>query len=282
VVRSQHQQHLPLEAQGLQGGRGLLGAGGGEAPAIDDGNPALRGPVGQGGAQGQLDHLLRGALAVVAGLGARGHAPAGPVRCPGRALAGPTRPLLAPRLASAPPDLGPGKGAVRPGPRRGELGGDHLVHHGHVGLQPEQGRVEVDRADRGPVLGAEVDARHGLVPFTASRMSTSPPRGPGTAPFTSSSSRSGSAATTSRFKVVTRSAPSRPAMRVPLKTRAGVAQAPTDPGARCFLWFPWEAPWPLKLWRFMEPAKPLPLLTAVTSTSSPAARTPTPISWPTW
>ena len=33
------------------------------------------------------------------------------------------------------------------------------------------------------------------------------------------------------------------------------------------------APWPLKLWRFMAPAKPLPLLTAVTSTSSPASST---------
>ena len=54
-----------------------------------------------------------------------------------------------------------------------------------------------------------------------------------------------------------------------------------EPGARCILWLPWLAPWPLKLWRFMAPAKPLPRLTAVTSTLSPLARLSTLISWPT-
>ena len=72
--------------------------------------------------------------------------------------------------------------------------------------------------------------------------------------------------------MVTFSPPMRPAIAVPLNTRAGVAQAPMEPGARCIRWVPWLAPWPLKLWRFMTPAKPLPLLTAVTSTSSPASR----------
>ncbi len=99
-----------------------------------------------------------------------------------------------------------------------------------------------------------------------------PPRGPGTAPFTRISSRSGSAWTTSRLSVVTWWPPIRPAIRVPLKTRAGVAQAPMDPGDRCFLWLPWAAPWPLKLCRFMAPAKPLPLDTAMASTRSPAAQ----------
>ena len=41
---------------------------------------------------------------------------------------------------------------------------------------------------------------------------------------------SASASTTWRFSVVTFSPPMRPAMRVPLNTRAGVAQAPTEPG----------------------------------------------------
>ena len=53
----------------------------------------------------------------------------------------------------------------------------------------------------------------------------------------------------------------RPAIRVPLNTRDGVAQAPIEPGARWCLWLPCAAPWPLKLWRFMPPANPLPLLT---------------------
>ena len=38
---------------------------------------------------------------------------------------------------------------------------------------------------------------------------------------------------------------------------------------------------PLKLCRFMTPVKPLPLLTAVTSTRSPTSRTSAVISWPT-
>ena len=108
-----------------------------------------------------------------------------------------------------------------------------------------------------------------------------PPRGPGTAPLTRISSRSASAWTTSRLSVVTCWPPMRPAIRVPLKTRAGVAQAPIEPGARWCLWLPWAPPWPLKLWRFMAPAKPLPLDTAVTSTCSPACRMSAVISWPT-
>ena len=72
----------------------------------------------------------------------------------------------------------------------------------------------------------------------------------------------------------------RPAIRVPLNTRAGVAQAPTEPGLRCTRWVPCEAFWPEKLWRFMVPAKPLPRLTAVTSTSSPADSRSTASSWP--
>ena len=53
--------------------------------------------------------------------------------------------------------------------------------------------------------------------------------------------------------------PIRPAIRVPLNTRDGVAQAPIEPGERCFLWLPWEAPWPLKLWRFMPAGEALAL-----------------------
>ena len=34
----------------------------------------------------------------------------------------------------------------------------------------------------------------------------------------------------------------RPDIRVPLKTRPGVAQPPMEPGRRCTAWAPWEAP----------------------------------------
>ena len=64
-----------------------------------------------------------------------------------------------------------------------------------------------------------------------------------------------------------------PAIFMPLNTRAGVAHAPIEPGERCFLWLPCDAPWPEKLWRFITPEKPLPLLMPVTSTRSPAANT---------
>ena len=60
---------------------------------------------------------------------------------------------------------------------------------------------------------------------------------------------------------------------MPLNTRAGVAHAPIEPGERCFLWLPWHAPWPLKLWRCIAPVKPLPFEMPVTSTRSPAANT---------
>ena len=66
-----------------------------------------------------------------------------------------------------------------------------------------------------------------------------------------------------------------------MNTLAGVAQAPSEPGARCTLWAPWEAPWPWKLCRFITPAKPLPLEIPVTSAFMPGAnRSATPMRWP--
>ena len=71
--------------------------------------------------------------------------------------------------------------------------------------------------------------------------------------------------------MVTCSWPMWPDIFRPLNTRPGKRAEPIEPGARWCLWLPWLAPWPLKLWRFMPPAKPLPRLTAVTSTLLPAA-----------
>ena len=100
------------------------------------------------------------------------------------------------------------------------------------------------------------------------------------APLSSRRLRSASADTTVRFWVVTLSPPMRPAMRVPLNTRAGVAHWPMEPGARCTRWAPWLARWPENPWRFMAPAKPLPLETAVTSMRSPSTSSATVSSWP--
>ena len=67
--------------------------------------------------------------------------------------------------------------------------------------------------------------------------------------------------------MVVRTSPMRPAIRMPLNTRPGVAQPPIEPGERCLRWMPWEAPRPWKPWRFMTPAVPLPLLVPTTSTT---------------
>ena len=96
---------------------------------------------------------------------------------------------------------------------------------------------------------------------------------PGSSPGSSSRPRSASPSTTSRLSVVTLALPIWPAIFMPLNTRAGVAHAPIEPGTRWLLWLPCDAPWPEKLWRFITPAKPLPLLMPVTSTRSPAANT---------
>ena len=67
---------------------------------------------------------------------------------------------------------------------------------------------------------------------------------------------------------------------MPLKTRLGVEDAPIEPGLRWLRCEPWEAETPLKLWRFMTPAKPLPLLVPTTSTLLPTSKMSTAISWP--
>ncbi len=69
-------------------------------------------------------------------------------------------------------------------------------------------------------------------------------------------------------------------MRMPLKTRLGVEEAPIEPGLRWLRCEPCEDETPLKLWRFITPAKPLPLLVPMTSTFLPASKMSTAISWP--
>ena len=49
-------------------------------------------------------------------------------------------------LAPPPRTSTPGLGLVGPGSGSGELGGDHLVQHGHVGLDPEHLGIELDFA----------------------------------------------------------------------------------------------------------------------------------------
>ena len=64
---------------------------------------------------------------------------------------------------------------------------------------------------------------------------------------------------------MTRLPPIRPGIRMPLKTRAGSALAPIEPGART-LCEPWVTGPRPKLWRLIVPWKPLPIATPETLT----------------
>src|SRR5690606_32642081 len=229
--------------------------------------PAAARPVREGTAQRGGLHLLRGALGVAARDRAVDHATAAPLRGPPGALPGPAGALLAPRLGTATAYLAAGLGLVRALPGGGELGHHHLVHQGLVRRRVEDVRRQLHRAGRAAVAPDHVNRGHAATAFrTAERTSTSDPRGPGSAPLISSRSFSGSTACTVRFCTVKRTPPMRPAIRVPLNTRPGVAQPPIAPGERCLRSTPCDANRPWKPWRFITPVKPLPLVRPVTST----------------
>src|SRR5690606_17341056 len=175
----------------------------------------------------------------------------------------------------------PGLGLVGALASGGELGHHHLVHQGLVRRRVEHVRRQLHRAGRAPVPPDHVHRGHAGASFrTAERTSTSEPRGPGSAPLISSRSFSGSTACTVRFCAVYRTPPIRPAIRVPLNTRPGVAQPPIAPGERCLRSTPCEARRPWKPCRFITPAKPLPLVFPVTSTYWPGTKVSTVTSWP--
>ena len=238
-----HEQQLaPAEPEPLQQLDRPGGLGGVEVEAVQHDQVAPGVPVGQGRAQGQHLLLLVDPEAVVAGRRPEDDAAAAPLRGPDGALAGPSGPLLAPGLLAPAADLGPGLGRVGAGPGGGELGPHDPVHHRHVDLDPEDLLGQLDRAGLLAVGVEDVDLSHWrLTALTELRTITRPRLGPGTAPRISSWLRSGSALTTSRLRTVTRWLPMWPAIRIPLKMRAGVAQAPTEPGERCLRSVPWEA-----------------------------------------
>src|SRR5262249_57886442 len=107
-----------------------------------------------------------------------------------------------------------------------------------------------------------------------SRTSTNPFFGPGTAPLTNRRLRSASTSWTTGPTCVTRLPPRRPAMRTPLKTRDGVADAPIEPGLR-MLCEPCDFGPRWNLCRLIVPAKPFPCETPLTLTFSPRANAST-------
>jgi hypothetical protein len=69
----------------------------------------------------------------------------------------------------------------------------------------------------------------------------------------------------------------RPGLLMPLNTREGVAEAPTEPGART-LCEPWLDGPREKLWRLIVPWKPLPFDAPETFTSWPGSNAST-VTW---
>src|SRR5439155_18600014 len=158
-----------------------------------------------------------------------------------------------------------------------ELRANGLVHKVRLHLGTEDRRLERDLLLRAPEQGRLRCSRRR---HHTSRISTSPLAGPGTEPLIRSRFRSGSTACTTRPRCVTRSPPIRPAIRIPLNTRDGVAEAPIEPGLRT-LCDPWLTGPLLKLCRLIVPANPFPIETPETLTGSPGANASTVTESPT-
>ena len=151
IVAIDHHEHLALQTERRERSLGQLGLRLFEAPRVDDDHFAGSRTVGQSRTQRQVDHLLRGLLAVLTRLGPEGHATAAEVRCTGGALTSVTGALLLERLLTATRHFGTGLGALGTGTTSGELSGDHLVHHRNVRLDAEHvvGQFEIADGDAG-------------------------------------------------------------------------------------------------------------------------------------
>src|SRR5215217_7524504 len=105
---------------------------------------ALARPVGQRSAERRCDHLLRGALGVVARLRAVHDATARELRSPDGALTGAAGALLLVGLAATAADLAAGLGGVSALAGGGLLGHDDLVDQRDVDLDVEDLGREVN------------------------------------------------------------------------------------------------------------------------------------------
>src|SRR5690606_36106961 len=284
LVAVEHHQNLLGLGPVAQRRLGLLGARLLPADHVrDDVQLARTDPVGESAAQGLALHLLRGPLRVVARLRTMHRATTDELRGADRALAGVAGALLAVRLLATTRHHSAGLGGVRTLPGCRQLRHDDLVQQRNAGLHVEDLGGQLDGAVGLAARGTDVERQaHHAPPFAGLFTRTSPPLGPGRAPLISNRPDSASILCTLRFCVVTRLEPIRPAIRMPLKTRPGVAQPPIEPGLRCTAWAPWLDGCRWKPCRLMVPAKPLPLLVPTTSTKAPASKVSAAvISWPT-
>src|SRR6266540_2703056 len=201
-----------------------------------------------------------------------GDTAAGPVRGARRAGAGTAGALLAPRLCPSTGHKAAALGRARAGAPVIHLRAHGLVDDVQLQLRAEDVFLERDVLR---LLAGGVEQRcFRRCHLVSSRTSTKAFFGPGTAPLTSSRLRSASISCTTRPTCVTRLPPIRPDIFMPLKTRAGVADAPIEPGLR-MLCEPCDLGPRRKLCRLIVPAKPLPWEIPLTLIFSPGSKTST-------
>ena len=152
---------------------GLRGRGALDAERVDDVQTAPAGAVAERAQQGGGDHLLGGALRVVARLRAVDDATTGHVRRADRALTGVTRALLLEGLAAGARDLTATLGRVGALASRRELRDDDLVDEGDVRLDVEDRGGQLHGAGLLAVGLQDVEREsrvsHDQAPFTALR-----------------------------------------------------------------------------------------------------------------
>ena len=159
----------------------------------------------------------------------------------------------------------------------GQLADHGLVDERLVDRRAEERLGQVHRAG---LLAVGLEDRRLRHRHFAFRTSSRPLRAPGTAPLTRMRLRS--ASTLHDLELLDGhllvAHVARPCAALPDAARVG---AGADGAGRRW----WSEPWVFgprrKLWRAMTPVKPWPLLTPVTSTSSPASNRSTPSCWPT-
>ena len=195
----------PSSAEGGEGGDGVLGLGRVEAPVVDHERPCPRRPGRTAPSAGPGAPSSWGCAGGSCGAWGRG-----PRRRPASAATRiepwRARPVPFWRHGLAPPPRTSARVLVVwvPDRRAASWAVTTWCITGTLGSMPKMASSSstVPAFVAGWRLRRRPWPSHRL-PFTASRMSTRPPLGPGTAPFTSSRSRSASASTTSRFSVVT-------------------------------------------------------------------------------
>ena len=218
-------------------------------PGLDDVDAAVAGPVRERAAQGGGLHLLGGALVVAARLRAVDDATAGELRRAGRALTGAAGALLLVGLAATTADLAAGLGGVGALAGGGLLGHDDLVDQRDVDLRVEDlgGEVDLDGLDGfrgGSLVVAMISPPSAGLGGGAE--DDEPTLGAGNGALEQDQALLGVDRVDGDVLGGHGVAPIRPAIRTPLKTRPGVAQAPIEPGLRWLRWAPCEAPTPWK------------------------------------